>query len=243
MVLNARVSDCERERRDPGSQVAEFEEAQEDEEALEARHAEATRRNAELKAQIQRIQEARMAEKSDIEAVEAEVEEWSGKHAAAKALHDEELAKKKAAEEAVNAARAEEEAAKAKALEAESEKASLEAGGSIRTAINAALTRLFYRPQPVNKIRISLGQTLMLSAENVLCEQIDPWLESQLVKSPEKAASELKELERRAEEQNAALEEQTTRAKALEAKAGGRCELNRAAVDPICLKGVWLQTC
>ena len=38
------------------------------------RHAEAQRKNAELKAQIQRIQEARNAEQSDIDAVAAEVE-------------------------------------------------------------------------------------------------------------------------------------------------------------------------
>ena len=107
--------------------VAAFEEAQEEEEAAEARHAEALRRNAELKAQIQRIQEARQAEQSDIEAVEAEVEEWSAKHAEVKKIHDEEMAKKKVAEESLAEAQAHEAAVEAKLTAARDEIASLEA--------------------------------------------------------------------------------------------------------------------
>jgi|AntAceMinimDraft_11_1070367.scaffolds.fasta_scaffold102359_1 hypothetical protein len=58
---------------------------------MEVRHAEAQRRNAELRARVASIQEAREAGRSDLEAAAADVEEWRGKHAAAKAAHDDEL--------------------------------------------------------------------------------------------------------------------------------------------------------
>ena len=106
--------------------VASFEEEQEEDEEMEARYQEAARKNAELKAQIKRIQEARTAEKSDVETVEQEVERIRAAHAKAKALYDAELAAKEAAEAKINAAKAEEDAAKAKVVEVEAEIATLQ---------------------------------------------------------------------------------------------------------------------
>lgn len=123
--------------------VADYEETQAEHDAVDQRLADAKKRNAELKAEIARIQAERDEEKDSVERQKALRDEWAAKAKDAEAARDVVAEQKAAVEQALAAVKATEDATKAKVLEAEAEMAALEAQlvkGPVATAELEALT-------------------------------------------------------------------------------------------------------
>ena len=99
--------------------VADYEETQAEHDAADKRLADAKKRNAELKAEIARIQAERDEEKDSVERQKALRDEWAAKAKDAEAERNVVAEQKAAVEQALAAVKANEDATKAKVLEAE----------------------------------------------------------------------------------------------------------------------------